>query len=180
MAKELERIGEYILQDRLGQGTFGEVWRAAHHQWPERVVAIKLPSDVEHCRRLREQGDAIRRLVHPNIVRALGCDPFAKTPYLAMEYVPGVSLRAYIRDHKLSPNDALAIMCQVLLGLRTAHQQGILHLDIKPEKILVDERVASRGFGELGAIRLTDFGMRINAERADAGSIQYSGSLTDL
>jgi serine/threonine protein kinase len=179
MAKELDRIGEYILQQRLGNGTFGEVWRATHHQWPERIVAIKLPSDPGYCQKLREQGDALQRLVHPNIVRAFGCDPFAEIPYLAMEYVPGTSLRASIRDCKISPADAFAVMGQVLLGLRAAHQQGILHLDIKPENILVDERAAHEGFGAPGVIKITDFGMRINGEKANAGSILYSGSLKD-
>src|SRR5438552_11640383 len=131
-----QRISEYILDVRLGGGTFGEVWRARHHVWVDQFVAIKIPTDVQFVRALQREGVAIHGLVHPNIVRAIGFDPYADPPYLTMEYVPGTSLRPLIQKKSLTANDAVAVMKQVLAGLKYAHANGLVHRDIKPENIL--------------------------------------------
>ena len=69
-----QRVGEYVLQDRVAAGTFGEVWRAHHHVWSDQVVAIKIPTDYQYLRNLQREGVAIHGLVHPNVVRAIGFD----------------------------------------------------------------------------------------------------------
>ena len=157
MPNSNQRVGEFVLQERINRGTFGEVWKAHHHVWTDQIVAIKIPTDPQYLRNLQREGVAIHGLVHPNIVRAIGFDPYAETPYLAMEYVPGSSLRPMIQNKSLSIPDAVAIMRQVLAGLSHAHQNGIIHRDIKPENILVHERAFKEGFAADGAIKVTGF-----------------------
>ena len=93
MAKTGQRISEYVLDDRIGAGAFGEVWRARHHAWHERVVAIKLPNDGNVVRQLQREGGLVQGLDHPNVVRPIGFDGFADPPYLISEFVDGGSLR---------------------------------------------------------------------------------------
>src|SRR3954467_10988785 len=135
MANVNQRVGEYVLQDKINSGTFGEVWKAHHHVWTDQLVAAKIPTDPQFLRNLQREGAAIHGLVHPNIVRALGFDPYAEVPYLTMEYVPGTSLRPLISKRNISIPDAVAIMRQVLLGLEFAHKQNLVHRDVKPENI---------------------------------------------
>jgi serine/threonine protein kinase len=172
-----QRVGEYVLQDRINRGTFGEVWRAHHHVWTDQLVAVKIPTDPQYLRNLQREGVAIHGLVHPNVVRAMGFDPYAETPYLTMEYVPGTSLRPLIQKRSLSIPDTIAILKQVLAGLGYAHEQGIVHRDVKPENILVHERAFRDGFAAEGVIKVTDFGLgRAGADTA-TGSIAYSASM---
>jgi serine/threonine protein kinase len=172
-----QRVGEYVLQDRINRGTFGEVWRAHHHVWTDQLVAVKIPTDPQYLRNLQREGVAIHGLINPNIVRAIGFDPYAETPYLTMEYVPGTSLRPLIQNRSLSIPDTIAIMRQVLAGLGYAHEQGIIHRDVKPENILVHERAFRDGFASEGVIKVTDFGLGRAATDTAAGSIAYSASM---
>jgi serine/threonine protein kinase len=178
MAQANQRISEYVLDQRIGAGTFGEVWRAHHHVWVDQVVAIKIPTDAGYVRNLQREGVAIHGLVHPNVVRAIGFDPYADPAYLVMEYVPGKSLREVLREQgKLKPDDAVAVMRQVLAGLGYAHGNGITHRDVKPENILVHERALREGFATDGAIKVTDFGLGKAANQTTVGSVAYSMSI---
>lgn len=172
-----QRISEYILEEKIGGGAFGEVWRGRHHVWSDQVVAIKFPMDPQYVRSLQREGGAIRGLVHPNVVRAIGFDPFAEQPYLVMEYVPGASLRSVIQERVLTPPEAVAVMKQVLDGLGYAHNQGVVHRDIKPENILIHERAFAGGFEQEGVIKVTDFGLGRTVGGAREGSILFSQSL---
>src|SRR3954447_10072371 len=109
MASSHQRVGEYVLQERVAAGTFGEMWRAHHHVWSDQLVAVKIPTDAQYLRDLQREGVAIHGLVHPNIVKALGFDPYADPAYLTMEYVPGANLRSAIASRSLTPNDAVSI-----------------------------------------------------------------------
>src|SRR5689334_21705352 len=124
MATANQRVGEYVLEEKIGGGTFGEVWRAHHHVWIDQLVAVKIPTDAQYVRNLQHEGAAIHGLMHPNIVRAMGFDPYADPPYLIMEYVPGTSLRTLIAQKTVTPDDAVRIMRQVLAGLAHAHKNG--------------------------------------------------------
>jgi serine/threonine protein kinase len=174
MATANQRISEYVLDERIGGGTFGEVWRAHHHVWTDQLVAIKIPTDPQYVRNLQHEGAAIHGLVHPNIVRAMGFDPYADPPYLTMEYVPGTSLRPLIQKRGLQPADTVAIMRQILAGLSYAHAQGVIHRDIKPENILVNERASRDAFSVEGTVKVTDFGLGRAATKTAVGSILYS------
>ena len=196
------RVGEWLLSEFIGGGAFGEVWKARHHVWADQLAAVKLPTDPQYVRALQREGTHAHRLEHANIVRPLGFDPFAETPYLVMEYVPGRDLRGLMRDKgKLSPDEATAVMTGVLSALQHAHAKGIVHRDIKPENILIHERglAAPGGLLQEGVVKVTDFGLgqaSNDAERAEraaggggnqsivfstdvggAGSPQIAGSL---
>lgn len=178
MVQPQQRIGEYVLQERIGGGAFGEVWRAHHHVWTDQLVAIKFPADPQYLRDLQREGVALHGLVHPNIVRAIGFDPYSPVPYLTMEYVPGTSLRPLIPNRSVSIADAVAILKQVLTGLKFAHEHGVVHRDIKPENVLVHERAWKEGFGVEGVVKLTDFGLGRADGRASGDSIAFSASLS--
>jgi serine/threonine protein kinase len=171
-----QRVGEYVLDGRIGGGTFGEVWRARHHVWTDQLVAIKIPIDSQYLRNLKGEGVAIHGLVHPNIVRAIGFDPYAEVPYLTMEYVPGTSLRPLIQKKSLAIPQVVSIMRQILAGLKYAHDHNVIHRDIKPENVLIHERAFTDGFDAEGVVKITDFGLGKAANNA-AGSIAYSASL---
>jgi len=171
-----QRVGEYVLDAPIGGGTFGEVWRARHHVWTDQFVAVKIPTDPQYLRNLKGEGVAIHGLVHPNIVRAIGFDPYAETPYLAMEYVPGTSLRPLIEKKSLTIPQTVSILRQILSGLKYAHEHNVIHRDIKPENVLIHERALTDGFDVEGVVKITDFGLGKAANSA-IGSIAYSASL---
>ena len=79
-----DRINNYLLEELIGHGSFGQVWRARHHVFDE-VVAIKVPTAPQYVRNLQREGVAVHGLRHPNIVRALALAPFADPPSLIME-----------------------------------------------------------------------------------------------
>ena len=140
------------------------------------MVAIKIPTDSQYLRNLKGEGVAIHGLVHPNIVRAIGFDPYAEVPYLTMEYVPGTSLRPLIQKKSLTIPQAVSVMRQILAGLKYAHDHNVIHRDIKPENVLIHERALADGFDAEGVVKITDFGLGKAANNA-AGSIAYSASL---
>ena len=137
------RVGEYVLADKLGDGGFGEVFRAL------RPVAIKFARDPEAVEHLKRFAEVQGRLDSPRIVRPLEVNLEAEPPYVAMEFVDGPTLRDLLRHRGALPvATALAVLVEVARGLLDAHRAGALHLDLKPENVLLD-----RG----GAIKLTDF-----------------------
>jgi serine/threonine protein kinase len=176
MASPNQRVGEYVLQERIAAGTFGEVWKAHHHVWADQFVAVKIPTDPQYLRNLQREGVAVHGLQHPNIVRAIGFDPYADPAYLAMEFIPGTSLRPLIQNKSLKIEDTVAIMRQVLAGLGYAHRQNLVHRDIKPENVLIHERAFREGYVVEGVVKVTDFGLGKTASTT-AGSIAYSQSL---
>lgn len=174
-----DRISEYVLESQLGSGTFGQVWRAAHHIWKDRLVAIKIPTDAQYVRNLRHEGVALHGLSHVNIVGAIGLDPFADPAYFVMEYVEGCSLRDLIgRFPRGLPIQLLhAAMLGILRGLEHAHSRGVIHGDIKPENILIAGG-ADRAVDTLAPddVKLTDFGLG-RAIHVTTHSLMQSGSL---
>lgn len=137
-------IDKYFIEQRIGRGGMGAVYRA-HHTMFDKCVAIKLLSsnlvdDPKTFERFRREATAAARLKHVNVV---GVTDFAKTdegiPYLVMEYVDGYSLR-YILDHKpvLSPEQVVALMKQIGAAVHAAHRKGIVHRDLKPDNIMIE------------------------------------------
>ena len=174
-----DRISEYLLDEPAGTGSFGQVWRAHHHIWQDKIVAIKIPTDTQYVRNLQKEGITIHGLQHPNIVRAMGLDPYGEVPYLVMEYVDGCSLRDLIDAHPqgLPIRAAQNIVCGILSALDHAHTNGVVHRDIKPANILVartENQPADRL--EIGDVKVTDFGLG-RAGQVTTHSIMQSGSL---
>ncbi len=172
-----ERIGKYRVIGRLGAGGQAEVYRAVHPTLDKEFV-IKLgrtaaafgPEEVDH---LVAEGKLLAELDHPNMARVVDLDFHQGRPYLVMEYVRGRSLRDHARHQRYRPSQAAALVAQVADALAVAHAVGVVHLDVKPENILVDPA---------GRPRLIDFGLaRIRNAWIDAaedptavsGTVQY-------
>jgi serine/threonine protein kinase len=174
-----DRISEYVLDELAGTGSFGQVWRAHHHIWRDKVVAIKIPTDSQYVRNLQKEGIAIHGLRHENVVRAIGLDPYAETPYLIMEYVDGCSLRELIDAHPkgMPIRAAQTIVCGILSAMRQAHDNDVIHRDIKPANILIaggDDKPPEEL--AIADVKVTDFGLG-RAGQVTTHSIMQSGSL---
>jgi formylglycine-generating enzyme required for sulfatase activity/predicted Ser/Thr protein kinase len=158
-----DRISEYTLLEKLGQGGFGEVWKAEHGQIPGKLVAIKVPTRPESMDYLRQEARFQHELDHPNIVRTIGLDTAHDPPYFIMEYVEGRNLRQFMmEDGILPPPYAIDIAVQVCEALAFAHARGVVHKDVKPENILVEKRrvdVSNKGKALLHYVKLTDLGL---------------------
>ena len=146
--------GRYAVTARIAHGGMATVYLAMDTRL-DREVALKvmhaeLARDEDFVRRFIGEAKSVARLSHQNVVAVFdqGADgPFL---YLAMEYVPGRTLKELLRDHgRLPPATALGIMTGVLDGLAAAHASGIVHRDIKPENVLLtaDGRVKVADFG---------------------------------
>lgn len=165
-----QRIGDYLLVEKIGQGGFGEVWKARHHLL-DKSVAVKLPTDPAYVDQLRREGTIQRALRHENIVQTLELDPAAASPYFIMELVEGRSLRQLLqRRVSLSFHESVGIGLQVLSALQFAHERGVVHRDIKPGNILVSPGAGSG----LYHVKVTDFGLGHVSESL-ASSMMVSG-----
>jgi len=172
------RISEYLLEECIGAGTFGEVWRARHHVWQNERVAVKLPTAPEYVRYLQREGIVVHGIKHPNIIRVLGFDPYAEHPYLIMELVCGPSLRQVIDQHRhgLPTPASLTVLRGMLLALDAAHGAGVLHRDLKPGNVML--HLESRTLPELRVedVKVGDFGLGI-ADADTLRSVAQSASL---
>ena len=150
-------IGRYVVEELVGVGGMGQIYKA---QDPvlRRTVAIKLISTklmsgadrADYIRRFRREAEAAARCAHPNIVAVYDFALHEEQPYLAMEFVSGRSLRQLLDDAPaMDVPDAIAIMLQVLDALGSAHDQGVIHQDIKPGNIMLtaEQRVKVGDFG---------------------------------
>src|SRR5690349_14331770 len=150
-------IGRYVVEELVGVGGMGQIYRA-HDPVLRRTVAIKLISTklmsgadrADYIKRFRREAEAAARCAHPNIVAVYDFALHEEQPYLAMEFVSGRSLRQLLDDAPVMevPN-AIAVMLQVLDALTSAHEQGVIHQDIKPGNIMLtaEHRVKVGDFG---------------------------------
>jgi serine/threonine-protein kinase len=171
-----DRVNNYILEVPVGSGSFGEVWRARHHIFDERV-AIKIPTDPQFVRNLQREGRTVHGVRHPNIVRALDLDPYADPPYYIMEYVDGPSLREIIDAHPkgLPIVAVMPILRGIVLALQAAHDHNLVHRDIKPANILVAGGADLDGMTP-ERVKVTDFGLG-QVGGVTTASIMQSGSM---
>lgn len=155
------RVSEYVLEEPLGGGTFGEVWRARHHMWDSERVAVKVPTEPQYVRYLQREGLVVHGLRHPNIVRVIGLDPYAEIPYLVMELVDGPSLRDVLAEQPRGlPLDVVWTALRGLLkAMVAAHAGGVVHRDLKPGNVLL--HLAGRPLTALTVddVKVGDFGL---------------------
>jgi eukaryotic-like serine/threonine-protein kinase len=156
-----QRLGRYEVLSLLGRGAMGSVYKARDPVL-DREVALKTVGGLlmeaaehrdEYLERFQREARAAARLSHPNIVAVhdLGVDEATGTPFIVMEYVPGVSLAALLREHATLPvAQAVEIADQVAAALEEAHRHGIVHRDVKPGNVFVDPR---------GRVKVGDFGI---------------------
>lgn len=143
----------------------------------ERRVAIKvmhghLADDTQYKMRFIQEARSAARLAHPNVVNVYDQGQDAETAYLVMEYLPGITLRDLLNEHKiLTTEQAIDIMEAVLAGLAAAHRSGIVHRDLKPENVLLADD---------GRIKISDFGLARAASANTATGNALLGTIAYL
>jgi tRNA A-37 threonylcarbamoyl transferase component Bud32 len=165
------RLGRYELGELLGTGAFGSVWQARDTDLA-RDVAVKLPRKgqllnfAEEERFLREARSAAQ-LRHPGIVAVYDVGREQETLYIVSELVRGVSLAEWLGNGRLSFREAAELVAQVADALDYAHRQGVVHRDVKPSNILLEQDKGTAG-AEAGMSRrvarrtlVTDFGLAL-------------------
>lgn len=168
------RIGNYDLLDRLGAGGMGTVYKARHRRM-KRIVALKVLSaniskNAMFVARFQREVETIAALGHPNIVMAYDADEAEAGHFLVMEFVNGRDLAACVaKEGPLSVLGAVHCIEQAARGLAYAHEQGIVHRDIKPHNLLLDNRGTVK-VTDLGLARLTQEGEVASAGAADVSS----------
>ncbi len=180
--------GRYIIKELIGIGGMANVYKAVDPV-ENRLVAVKILREEyleneELLRRFRNESKAISVLSHPNIVRIFDVSLSDRMPSIVMEYIDGITLKDYIdQQNVLSWKEAVHFTVQILRALQHAHDNGIVHRDVKPQNIML---LAD------GTIKITDFGIarfaraqsRTITDRA-IGSVHYispeqaRGEITD-
>lgn len=165
----LERLGEYKVLEKLGEGGMGAVYRG-YQESLDREVALKVLSDrlcadETFVARFQREARAAASLVHPNVIQvfSIGCEE--DIHYFAMEYVKGRDISQHLRDgRKFTLLETLEIMIQVAQAFCSASEIGLIHRDIKPSNIMLDER---------GIVKITDFGLAktTDSNLTEVGSI---------
>lgn len=168
-------VNRYEILGRIGSGGMADVYKASDHKL-NRYVAIKVmkpefSSDSTFIRKFRREAQAAAGLSNPNIVNVYDVGEDNGNNFIVMELVEGITLKEYIaKKGKLSVREATSIAIQVCMGLAAAHDQGIVHRDVKPQNIIISTD---------GKVKVTDFGIAraasSNTISANAmGSVHYS------
>ena len=150
--------GRYRILKQIGRGGMADVYLAKDLILDGEEVAVKVlrtnyQTDPIAVARFQREARAMADLDHPHIVRITDIGEEEGQQYLAMEYVAGLDLKRYIKEHHpLSNEEAVRIMGQILLAMRLAHTRGIVHRDLKPQNILLTPD---------GTAKVTDFGIAV-------------------
>ena len=150
--------GRYRIIKQIGRGGMADVYLAKDLILDGEEVAVKVlrtnyQTDPIAVARFQREARAMADLDHPHIVRITDIGEEEGQQYLAMEYVAGLDLKRYIKEHHpLSNEEAIRIMGQILLAMRLAHTRGIVHRDLKPQNILLTPD---------GTAKVTDFGIAV-------------------
>ncbi|MGV3484326.1 MAG: serine/threonine protein kinase [Planctomycetaceae bacterium] len=152
-------LGRYKLLGHIGSGGMSSVYLAEHTRMHDKRAIKVLPrtrvKDATYLARFQLEAKAIASLNHPNIVSAFDIDNEGDTHYIVMEYVDGVDLQVLVRrDGPLDPGTAAQLLAQAADGLAHAHQRGVIHRDVKPANLLLDND---------GRVRLLDMGLALVA-----------------
>jgi WD40 repeat protein len=150
-------IGRYKILRLIGEGGMGAVYEA-EQEYPRRMVALKIlkpgVTNSRTLRRFEQEAQALGRLQHPGIAQIYEAGTadtgFGPQPYFAMELIRGQSPRDYVKQHGLGIRDRLELVAKMAEAMHHAHQRGLIHRDLKPNNILVDET---------GQPKVLDFGV---------------------
>ena len=164
----------YEVLEQVGSGGMSEVYKAKCHKL-NRLVAIKVlkeefSSDSGFVSKFKMEAQAAARLSHPNIVNVYDVIDEGKIHYIVMELIEGVTLKGYIaRKEKLEIKESIGIAIQVAQGIAAAHEQNIVHRDIKPQNVIISMD---------GKVKVTDFGIARGVSTqtltsAAMGSVHY-------
>ncbi len=177
MIKGMVFAERYKLVDYLGQGGMSLVYRAIDirtgHSVAVKILKSEYNHDVEFLERFQREAHAAGRMSHHNIVNLLDVGTEGDFRYLVLEYISGNTLKDIIKEKgALNPNTAIQIAIRILSALQHAHENGIIHRDIKPQNVLVNTN---------GHIKVADFGIAritntktISKKDMVIGSVHYS------
>ncbi|MGB5881864.1 MAG: serine/threonine-protein kinase, partial [Thermoanaerobaculia bacterium] len=150
-------LSHFEIREKLGAGGMGEVFLAEDTNLKRKVAVKLLSSELSSDPKARQlifrEARAASQLSHPNIATVYEVDEVDGTPFIAMEFIGGESLKGHLDRGSLPSSTLPGIIRQVAEGLREAHAAGILHRDIKPGNIMVDER---------GTVKILDFGLAVH------------------
>ncbi|HUP47031.1 MAG TPA: protein kinase [Thermoanaerobaculia bacterium] len=157
--------GRYRIDQILGRGGMGVVYKATDTQLDEPVAIKTLPGDVmqrspEDLERFKREIRLARKITHRNVLRTYDYGEADGVYFISMEFVRGYTLSELQQEtSQLAPRAAMGISRQICRGLQAAHEQGIIHRDIKPQNVLIDSK---------GEVKLMDFGIARVAESPEA------------
>ncbi len=164
-------IGKYLVVEQLDEGAQGQVFRVIHPKLGRDMV-LKLgrqPVGDDERTSLVAEGRLLADLEHINLVRIYDLDFHNDRPFLVMEYVHGRNLEDYARDEPVTPRRAAELVAKLAGALAMVHRRGIIHRDIKPRNILIDE---------MGEPRLIDFGLaRLRHAWSEPSAATWGGTL---
>jgi eukaryotic-like serine/threonine-protein kinase len=161
--------GRYELQELVGSGGMSNVFRA-HDRLLERSVAIKilheqLGRDEDYVERFRREARSVAQLSHPNIVTVIDRGEEDGRQYIVFEYIEGENLKALVSNGALPIDEALHYGLQVARALDFAHKRGLVHRDVKPQNVLLNDE---------GQAKVTDFGI---ARSLDVQGVTQTGTV---
>lgn len=162
--------GRYDLEELVGSGGMSSVYRA-HDRLLERTVALKIlheqfTRDDAYVERFRREARAVAQLAHPNIVTVIDRGEQDGRQFIVFEYVDGMNLKELMtQEGPVSPREAIELALQVARGLSFAHENGLVHRDVKPQNVLLD--------GD-GRAKVTDFGI---AHAVDVDGMTITGTV---
>ncbi|MDJ0836981.1 MAG: serine/threonine-protein kinase [Acidobacteriota bacterium] len=196
---EFKKIGRYVVENLLGEGAMGSVFRA-HDPFIKRTVAIKIvkldassneEEAQEFLERFKQEAQISGHLNHPNIVAIYDVGEQDGMPYIAMEYVQGMTLSAYIRqENPPSLGERMKVLTSLAGALDFAHAKGIVHRDLKPANILVQEngtpKIMDFGIAKMSGSNLTQTGVFLGTpsysspEQIKEGHVDYRSDIFSL
>jgi HAMP domain-containing protein/predicted Ser/Thr protein kinase len=159
--------GRYRIEQILGRGGMGVVYKAVDAQLDETVAIKTLPGDVmqrspEDLERFKREIRLARKITHRNVLRTYDYGEAEGVYFISMEFVRGYTLSELseeVENRQMAPRVAVGVSRQICRGLQVAHEQGIIHRDIKPQNVLIDHK---------GEVKLMDFGIARMAEAPEA------------
>ena len=168
---EVTPIGSYRLVRIVGEGGMGVVWEAVHSTTTERialkVVRAEVAQDPEFRERFQREARVAKAIDHEHVVRVFDSGEIDGQLFMSMELVEGESLRSLLDARKrLEPAEAVSILTDVARGLEAAHAAGLIHRDVKPSNIVIEEST--------GRALVTDFGV---VKASDATSATRTGMM---
>ncbi|MCL1989566.1 MAG: protein kinase [Defluviitaleaceae bacterium] len=166
----------YDIKMLIGDGGMANVY-LAYDRVLRKNVAIKmlryeLSKDESFIKRFNREASQVTNLEHPNIVASYAVGTYQEQPFIVMEYIRGKTLKDYLREiGPLTAEEAIYVMIQICQGVDQAHEQGIIHRDLKSQNIMIDDELN---------VKIADFGIALSSNEADMtqtntimGSVHY-------